>query len=156
MQTTHESTEADGDDAGPAPEIGGTRMLEWLGKLSDLEKAATKAPWRSVRDGLYNDCAVESGSHGHPGPFDNVEHRDCPSCRLIAAARNALPTLLALGRLAVEANGWLRDAEEHAEANGTGRIRKWFASFDALTAQPEEPNTRPLPQSIPTGGEPNR
>lgn len=61
-----------------------------------LAEDATPGPWEVQRDGHLDECGVSTGAHGHRGPFADRTNGtfECPSCRFIAAAREAVPALL--------------------------------------------------------------
>lgn len=81
-------------------------VVEILDELERMEKAATAVPWRWLKDG---------------DPPLGLTHDDMET---VAAARNHLPLLLALARLAVEAEDMLWPDNERAAA--------WLSRFSAL------------------------
>jgi hypothetical protein len=101
-------------------------------ELERLAAEATPGPWLVTRDGWGNECHVNTGAHGHPGPFcpEVTSARACPTCRFISAARRSVGPLLAtvraqaqrLAQLEVDdrvrAESWagLRARAEQAEA----------------------------------------
>lgn len=122
-----------------------------LRELERMEKAATPGPWRwsnwSTSFGDMEDeprLDLEANAGGGDGA--EIARRDGPEAVLVMSldeppdnradlalvknARNALPVLLELARLACEA----RDDEEFARGNGSGALSNdWLARFDALT-----------------------
>lgn len=105
-----------------------------LDKLEQLEKAATPGPWnadyvqaairhlsRNVDPDYY--CTEEQSLSGNGDVFNRRE--DGP---LIAAARNALPALLAVARAAEALHG--EDAP--VDMSETQRLALSDAVFDAL------------------------
>lgn len=114
-------------------------LPSWIEELERLEAAATRGPWALSKwkalEIVANDerMTIVCEVSGAPSNAASVADRD-----LIAASRNALPTLLRLARLAVEAHYILPSAEIiDGESYPVVEAEDWHARFDALAASTE-------------------
>ena len=101
--------------------------LKMLDELEALEKKATPPPWTVSADDFH--CAVKIGGGYVPAPYQKPYGRGrCPvneaDGHIIAAARNALLTLLRLARRGLEADAAAQRAER-AEAE-LEKMREMF------------------------------
>lgn len=98
-----------------------------LERLKGLEKAATPGPWT---DGTYTlkdggtECVIMSIDAAHEEPRANLS--------LCCESRNALPLLLKLAALAVQARHFMPMIASDVEA--VYAEKDWLARYGALTA----------------------
>ena len=95
-----------------------TDDLRMLDELEALETKATPPPWTVSADDFH--CAVKIGGEYVPAPYQKPYGRGrCPvneaDGHIIAAARNALPTLLRLARRGLAAGEVVEEIAETCE-----------------------------------------
>lgn len=115
-----------------------------IARLEDLEKKATKAPWKSTADTEKDDVPVDRvlrrgeelaqlWPRGGMGRFEQCQHDG----RLIAEVRTALPHLLAyLRALEAESRAWANSPANRKtvtchEGDGWDDVRAARAATDA-------------------------
>jgi len=109
-----------------------TPIEEMLEALEHADAYATFAPWfRSGR--VVGSKRLESGRVSALGRC-HIDCADEHDAVLIELARNNLPALLALARLAVEARAVLDDYSEAGVLAMSGTAATWVCSFDAAAA----------------------
>lgn len=97
----------------------------WIEELERLEKLASKAPWSSSPVDEHKDVVLYAGdgdwvanvgnwarlNDATPGvQLETIETEHQANADLIAAARNALPKLIALARAALNIENYLENA----------------------------------------------
>ena len=107
------------------------KIEEMLGELEDMERAAKAAPWTSGPTGIMHADGPLGGWIEYHGAASPTVLTDFNS-EFIAAARNALPTLLKLARLAIEAREYVEEIDHNQSPYDP--TRTWLARFDALLA----------------------
>lgn len=143
----------------------GKTVAERLDEILWMERVATPAPWRSsprahLTAGVQSDFSVTDGTKGARGlPELHAMlmwpgHAQTPKAEaaavektyanadLIAVARNHLPLLLALARLAVEARKAVVMQHNGTTEPFRQQYADWLSRFEALSSSPSSVEPR--------------